>query len=88
MLRRALASCVDAGEIVGATALVAKLERSEQSPAITIGVHGGLVQWVMGNPFPIRICDYDGERADLPDIDERNQRCTISFAPADVEEAA
>ena len=88
VLQRALASYIEANKIVGAAALMAKLEDSEQYPGITIGVHGGLVQWVMGNPFPILICDYDGERADLPDIDERNQRCTISFAPPDIEEAA
>ena len=83
VLQRALTWYVEANQIAGAAALMAKLEASEQYPAITIGVHGGLVQWVMGNPFPIRICDYDGERADLPDVDERNQRCTISFASAD-----
>ena len=52
-------------------------------PDITIGVHGGLVQWVLGNPFPVRICDYDG--FDLPDVDERGQPCAIWFEPANAE---
>lgn len=75
-------------DIAGVESLVTKLQTAEKYPAITIGVHGGLVQWVMGNPFPIRICDYDGERQDLPDVDERNQRCRIGFAPVDIEDSA
>jgi hypothetical protein len=56
-------------------ALTVKLVHSQPHPKITVGVHGGQVQWTLGNPFPIRICDYDGDREDLPDIDERGQRC-------------
>ena len=41
--------------------ITAKFASAGEGPNITIGVHGGLVQWVMGNPFPVRICDYDGE---------------------------
>jgi hypothetical protein len=63
--------------------LVAKMADDGATPGITVGVHGGQVQWVMGNPFPIRICDYDGEREDLPDVDERGQQCRIWFEPAD-----
>src|SRR5690242_21910081 len=40
--------------------LVKKLVRNARWPQITVGVHGGQVQWAVGNPFPIRVCDYDG----------------------------
>jgi hypothetical protein len=63
--------------------IVAKLRPAEAYPQITVGVHGGLVQWTLGNPFPIRICDYDGCPQELPDIDERGQRCAMWFAPAE-----
>jgi len=65
--------------------LMAKLLYSEPHPKITVGVHGGQVQWVLGNPFPVRVCDYDGDRADLPDIDERGQECRIWFEPVDTQ---
>jgi hypothetical protein len=62
--------------------LTLKLVHAEPYPKITVGVHGGQVQWTLGNPFPIRVCDYDGEsNDDLPDIDERGQRCRIWFEP-------
>jgi hypothetical protein len=60
-------------------AMLAKLAYSPPHPQITVGVHGGQVQWTLGNPFPIRVCDYDGDREDLPDVDERGQRCRIWF---------
>ena len=63
-------------------ALTVKLVNSPPHPEITVGVHGGQVQWTLGNPFPIRVCDYDGDREDLPDIDERGQRCRIWFEAA------
>jgi hypothetical protein len=62
-------------------ALTVKLVHSPPHPAITVGVHGGQVQWTLGNPFPIRVCDYDGDREDLPDVDERGQHCRIWFEP-------
>ena len=65
------------------TALSKKLRRSRLRPQITIGVQGGMVQWTSGNPFPIRICDYDGDGRELPDVDAQDQRCEISFAPPD-----
>src|SRR5215467_2872682 len=49
--------------------LIDKLEKAESEPNITIGICRGQVCWARGNPFPIRICDYDG--FDLPDVDER-----------------
>lgn len=62
-----------------------RLSRADdQYPDITVGVHGGLVQWVTGNPFPIRICDYDGDGRELPNIDVRGQRCSMWFEPASV----
>ena len=63
-------------------ALTIKLVHSRPHPKITIGVHGGQVQWTAGNPFPVWICDYDGEEGDLPDVDERGQRCRIWSEPA------
>jgi len=79
-LRRTSTS--DANEI---DALTIKLVHSAPHPKITVGVHGGQVQWTLGNPFPIRVCDYDGASdEDLPDIDERGQRCRMWLEPADL----
>ena len=64
-------------------ALLAKLDEPRPYPEITVGVHGGLVQWVLGNPFPIRIRDYDGDGRELPDVDEEGQRCSVWLEPAD-----
>jgi hypothetical protein len=61
-------------------ALSKRLREAKPYPEITIGVSGGVVQWTLGNPFPIRICDYDGDdERDWPDVDERGQPCTIAF---------
>jgi len=76
-LRRA-----DRGNARQIDALTAKLIHSPAHPAITVGVHGGQVQWTLGNPFPIRVCDYDGDSEELPDVDERGQRCRIWLEPA------
>ncbi|MFI5012686.1 MAG: hypothetical protein ACHQAY_10080 [Hyphomicrobiales bacterium] len=65
-------------------ALTLKLAYAVPPPVITVGVYGGQVQWTQGNPFPIRVCDYDGESDELPDIDERGQRCSIWMEPADI----
>ncbi len=64
--------------------LTLKLIHSDAYPDITVGVHGGQVQWTLGNPFPIRICDYDGEKEDLPDTDDRGEPCRIWLEPATV----
>jgi hypothetical protein len=64
--------------------LTIKLVHSASYPDITVGVHGGQVQWTLGNPFPIRVCDYDGaSNDDLPDTDERGQRCRMWLEPSD-----
>jgi len=76
-LRRS--SAQDATDI---DALTIKLVHCAPHPDITVGVHGGQVQWTLGNPFPIRVCDYDGCDADLPDVDERGQRCRMWFEVA------
>ena len=68
-------------DIAEIDALIDKLEKGEPHPNITIGVFRGQVYWTRGNPFPIRICDYDG--FDLPDVDERGKPCEISWEPAD-----
>ena len=64
-------------------ALTLRLVHGTSYPDITVGVHGGQVQWALGNPFPIRVCDYDGASdEDLPDIDGRGQRCRMWLEPA------
>jgi hypothetical protein len=64
--------------------LTIKLVHAVGRPEITVAVHGGQVQWTRGNPFPIRVCDYDGvSDEDLPDIDERGERCRIWWEPTD-----
>jgi len=68
-------------------ALTIKLVHAEPHPDITIGVHGGQVQWTLRNPFPVRVCDYDGEEEELPDIDERGQRCRMWWEPVDEEKS-
>ncbi len=56
-----------------------KFSQGKPYPNITIGVHGGQVQWAAGHPFPIRIRDYDGAEDELPDVDEQGQRCRTWF---------
>jgi hypothetical protein len=62
-------------------ALIIKLAKGAPQPNITIGIHHGQVQWARGNPFPIRICDYDG--FDLPDVDKHGKPCEIWLEPPD-----
>jgi hypothetical protein len=72
-----------AGRLRQIDALTVKLVHSAAYPEITVGVHGGQVQWTLGNPFPIRVCDYDAPcDEDLPDVDERGQRCRMWWEPA------
>jgi hypothetical protein len=66
-----------AGHNVELENLAVKLVQTQPHPDITVGVHSGLVQWIVGNPFPIRVCDYDG--FDLADVDERGRACDIRY---------
>lgn len=87
IVRKALARFRGKSTSEGAAArsVLQKLNSSSPYPKITVGVHGGQVQWALGNPFPVRVCDYDGDERDLPNVDERNQRCRIWFEPVDAE---
>ena len=66
-------------------ALASKLVQAKSSPPITVRVQGGMVQCASGNPFPIRICDYDIQGQDHLDIDERGRLCRMSIEPPDPE---
>ena len=72
---------IDPAEI---DALTSKISRIGKTPEITVGVYGGQVQWIMGSPFPIRVCDYDSDGEELPDLDELGQRCRMWTEPADL----
>lgn len=63
--------------------LLAKLARADEGPRITIGLFGGSVQWVFGNPFPIRMVEYDEDEINLTDTDERGNPCKIWFHDSD-----
>ena len=64
------------------TRLARKLSRAS-FPKITVGVKGGMVQWISGNPFPVRVCDYDIDGCYPDYADEQGRPCVIEFAPAD-----
>lgn len=51
------------------------ISKAKGCPDITIGVYGGQVQWVTGNPFPLEIIDYDGEPEDFEDTDDYGHKC-------------
>lgn len=73
-----------AEDVTDIDSLTIKLVHAAPHPDITVGVHGGQVQWTLGNPFPIRVCDYDGTSdEDLPDVDKRGQRCRMWWEPTD-----
>ena len=84
LLRQALAMSIrskhpDASEMLQ---LERKVRRASK-PKVSVGIEGGMVQWVSGNPFPIRICDYDIDGV-YPDFaDEKMRPCVISFEPED-----
>jgi hypothetical protein len=62
---------------------LSRLNLAGSAPAITVGVYGGVVQWVSGNPFPIRIIDYDGDESELPDTDDEGHPCSVGFEAPD-----
>lgn len=65
------------------SALISKLIDCSEAPAVTIGVRGGQVEWVKGNPFPVRVLDYDNDRCDAPDMDDCGRPCWSSIEPTD-----
>jgi hypothetical protein len=65
------------------TELERKISRATPHPDITVGVHGGQVQWTSGNPFPLRIVDYDGDKEDLSCVDNEGNSCRVWFEPSD-----
>ena len=85
LLLEALSSARAAGRlgIDEVDALTIKLVHADPHPDITVGVHGGQVQWVKGNPFPIRVLDYDNDYGDAPDMDEQGRACRRSIEQAD-----
>lgn len=85
LVLKALHSLADTNSWEEALRLKNKISEESQPPNITVGVYGGQVQWVLGNPFPIRICDYDGDDDDLPNTDERGQRCRMWFEPPEAQ---
>jgi hypothetical protein len=63
-------------------ALSTKLTRVEPHPNISVEVRGGQVDSVVGNPFPIRIYDYDIEGDEVEDSDEHGRPCRTWLEPA------
>ena len=85
LLREALAALArsDIVERNRINALARKIAETPPHPDITVGVYGGQVQWTKGNPFPIRVVDYDGEKCDLPEADENGEPCRMWFESPD-----
>ena len=90
LLRQALSAYArgEAANLADVNALADKIASAQPYPDITIGVYGGQVQWTAGNPFPLRVVDYDGEKDDLPDADENGEPCRIWFEPSDADREA
>ena len=83
ILLHALSSVRSKADQAEIDALTIKLVHAAPHPDITVGVHGGQVQWVKGNPFPIRVFDYDNDHCDAPDVDEQGRSCRCSIEPPD-----
>src|SRR5690242_2897652 len=63
-------------------ALLRKLNRAKPQSCVTLRVDGGFVEEIEGNPFPVRLYDYDIDGVDEPDFDEDGRACVISeFEP-------
>lgn len=90
LLREALAALARANvaDLAKTGTLAKKITGAQPYPDITVGVYGGQVQWTTGNPFPLRIVDYDGDRSDLPETDENGEPCRTWFEPSDQEREA
>ena len=64
------------------SALLAKLEHAKPAPCVIVRVDGGFVEEIAGNPFPVRLYDYDIDGVDELDFDEEGRGCVISeFEP-------
>ena len=68
------------------TAMRRKIERAKPQPWVTIRVDGGFVEEIAGNPFPVRLYDYDIDGVDELSFDEDGRACVISeFEPQKAE---
>ncbi|HEY1710021.1 MAG TPA: hypothetical protein VGG10_17250 [Rhizomicrobium sp.] len=90
LLRQALSafSRAEGADRETINAMTRKIASATPYPDITIGVYGGQVQWTSGNPFPVRIVEYDGDKDDLPNADAEGHPCRIWFEPPDRDRAA
>lgn len=63
-----------------------KIERAKPQPWVTVRVGGGMVEEIAGNPFPVRLYDYDIDGVDDLGFDEDGRACVISeFEPQPAE---
>ena len=59
-----------------------KIASAKPQPCVTIRVDGGLVEEIAGNPFPVRLYDYQIHGVDDLAFDEDGRACVISeFEP-------
>lgn len=64
------------GDVLSIASIRRKIRQAELSDMITVGVFGGLVQWVLGNSCPVKVCDYDGDV--FRHADDLGQPCNIA----------
>src|SRR5437763_16001966 len=63
-------------------AMLRTLDRAKPQPCVSVRVDGGFVEEIDGNPFPVRLYDYDVDGVDEPDFDENGRACVIiEFEP-------
>jgi hypothetical protein len=67
--------CAEEDEIAG---MRRKIERARPQPWVTVRVDGGMVEEIAGNPFPVRLYDYDIDGVDELSFDENGRVCVIS----------
>jgi hypothetical protein len=59
-----------------------KITSAKPKPWVTVRVDGGMVEEIVGNPFPVRLYDYDTYGVDDLEFDEDGRACVISeFEP-------
>ena len=62
-----------------------RLDSAKPQPWVTVRVDGGMVEEIAGNPFPVRLYDYDIDGVDDLSFDEDGRACVISeFEPQTV----